>query len=426
MSQEPGSTAGDEERQDGPFGAPPPPGPSGTQPLPGGDQYGQYGQYGTQPLPGGDQYGQYGQYGTPPPGQDQYGQYGTPLPPGGDQYGQYGQQPPPAYGQYGQAPGPGGYYGPGFVPVPTAVQPGIVPLRPLTLGEIYDGAFRAIRSNPMVMFGLAIVVVGVGAVIQTAFTVAMFGRIERAAQAGVSELDAFLGVGSLAGLLLSSVAVSLATLVLEGLAIISVSESVLGRKITLAEVWQRARGQIWRLIGLSLLLGVAGVLAVVAGFVVIALLVVGLAEAGDQLLLAGLLAVLLFLAMLVLLAFFGVRLMFAPCVIMLEGTGVFASIGRSWRLTKGHFWRLFGIMLLTVVLVTILVSILSVPFSMFGSVFALQESFVVPLVISSIGQLVGSAISIPVMAAVLALLYIDVRMRKEGLDVELARAAQGG
>src|SRR5699024_6846346 len=101
-------------------------------------------------------------------------------------------------------------------------------------------------------------------------------------------------------------------------------------------------------------------------------------------------------------------------------------IARSWRLTRGSFWRLFGIMLLTVVLVSILVSILSVPFTMFGSVFATQGEVLVPLILSSIVQLVGSAISIPVMAAVLALLYIDVRMRKEGLDVELARAAQGG
>ncbi|TNC20433.1 hypothetical protein FHE66_01230 [Georgenia sp. 311] len=385
MSQEPGSTAG---------GA----GPTGPSTP---DQYGQYGQYGQQP----DQYGQYGQQ--------------------PDQYGQYGQQPPPApgaYGQYGQAPG-GGYYGPGFAPVPSAVQPGIVPLRPLTLGEIYDGAFRAIRSNPLVMFGLAIIVVGAGALLQAGVTVALLENIERALQAGASDLDAFLGVGTLAGLVISWVPLSLATLVLEGLAIISVSESVLGRTIGLAEVWQRARGRLLRLVGLSLLLGLAGIVAVTGGAVLVALLFVGVAQTGDRALTAGLLALLLVVLMGVLVAFLTVRLMFAPCVIMLEGTGVIASIGRSWRLSKGTFWRLFGIMLLTVVLVGALVGILSVPFSMVGGLFAFQDDILIPFIVSSIGQLVGSAISIPVMAAVLALLYIDVRMRKEGLDVELARAA---
>ena len=399
MSQEPGSTAGGAE----PTG-PSTPGQYGQQP----DQYGQFGQ---QP----DQYGQYGQYGQQP---DQYGQYGQ-------QPGQYGQQPPPApgaYGQYGQAPG-GGYYGPGFSPVPSAAQPGIVPLRPLTLGEIYDGAFRAIRSNPLVMFGLAIIVVGVGAVLQTGVTVLLFDRLERALQSGGSELDAVFGVGTLAGLVLSSVPVSLATLVLEGLAIISVSESVLGRKIGLAEVWQRARRQLLRLVGLSLLLGVAGIAALIGGAVVVAVLFVGVASTSDQALTAGLLAFLLFVLLGVLVAFVAVRLMFAPCVIMLEGTGVLASVGRSWRLTKGTFWRLLGIMLLTVILVGALVGILSVPFSMVSGLFTFQDDILLPLIVSSIGQLVGSAISIPVMAAVLALLYIDVRMRKEGLDVELARAA---
>ena len=44
---------------------------------------------------------------------------------------------------------------PGLSWRPQALQPGIIPLRPLGMGEIYDGAFRAVRANPRVMFGLA-------------------------------------------------------------------------------------------------------------------------------------------------------------------------------------------------------------------------------------------------------------------------------
>ncbi|HLS74139.1 MAG TPA: glycerophosphoryl diester phosphodiesterase membrane domain-containing protein [Actinomycetaceae bacterium] len=398
-----------------------PPRPPGPPP---GDP-GAYGQYG--PPPTGDQYGQYGQ----PPSADQYGQYAQPpasaqppapgQPPAGGQPGEYGQ-----YGQYGQ-PAPTGYYGPGFVPVPTAVQPGIIPLRPLTLGEIYDGAFRAIRSNPMVMFGLAIIVVGAGSVLQLGFTAALAGQVERAARSGVVDFSAFISLGSLAGLLLSSVAIGLATLVLEGLAIISVSESVLGRKIPLAEVWRRARGKIWRLIGLSLVLTAAGVLAMVIGLTIIVAVVVGAVEgsSGSSAMFIFLVLVpLVFIALVLVIGFFAIRIMLATCVIMLEETGVFASIARSWQLTRGNFWRLLGIMLLTTILVSVLVGILSVPFTMFATAFTSPDDIVLPLVLSSIGQLVGSALSIPVMAAVLALLYIDIRMRKEGLDVELARAAQ--
>lgn len=425
MSQQPGSGDNDEHPE-----VPPADGQPGTAPYgQDGRQAGAAGPTGAQPAPS----EQYGRQAPGAPGQyGQYGQYGQQPPATPDQYGQYGQQPPaPAdqYGQYGQygQPGAGGYYGAGFVPVPTAVQPGIVPLRPLTLGEIYDGAFRAIRSNPMVMFGLAIIVIAAGSVLQIGLMAAFIGYIEQAERTGsLDELDAALGIGTLAGILLSSLAIGLATLVLEGLAIISVSESVIGRKIALADVWQRAKGRIWRLIGLSVLLGLATVIAIGGAVLVMVVVSIAVVEATDDPWLLIILIPVMLVALFGAIAFFVIRLMFATPAIMLEDARVFASLSRSWQLTKGHFWRLFGIMLLTTVLVSILVNILAVPFSLIGSFFAAQDQILLPLILSSIGQLVGSALSIPVMAAVLALLYVDVRMRKEGLDVELARAAQGG
>ena len=62
------------------------------------------------------------------------------------------QRPPPGYGPapvYGPRPG----YGAGARP-----RPGIVPLRPLGLGEILDGAFQAIRTNPRTMLGVSALV----------------------------------------------------------------------------------------------------------------------------------------------------------------------------------------------------------------------------------------------------------------------------
>lgn len=361
----------------------------------------------------------HGQYGQGPTGHvpDQYGQYGPPGPP----------PPGPAASQYGQygTPAGGGYYGGGFVPVPTAVQPGIIPLRPLTLGEIYDGAFRAIRTNPKVMFGLAVLVIGIAAVLQAIFSTLFLSDLERALVSGRFDADVALSLVPLAGVLLTSLGSGLAALVLEGLAIVSVSESVIGRTISIRQVWQRAKGRLWRLLGLSLVLWLAAVVGVIAFGAIMVAVFTGLAMvAGDSGLVALLVVVpVAFLAFAVVFLFVAVRVMLATCVVMLEGTGIFASIARSWRLTKGHFWRLLGIMLLTSIIVGVLSAVLSVPFSMVGS-FAAMESLTLSIVISSLGQLAGSALAIPVLAAVLALLYIDVRMRGEGLDVELARAAQ--
>ena len=50
--------------------------------------------------------------------------------------------PPPGY----RPPGYPGY--PGYPQQPMALQPGVIPLRPLTLGDIFNGAIRYIRANP--------------------------------------------------------------------------------------------------------------------------------------------------------------------------------------------------------------------------------------------------------------------------------------
>src|SRR6516225_8193246 len=117
-----------------------PPGESGGQPGPP-----PAGGYGQQPGPG---------YGPPGSGQPGYGQTG---------YGQgYGQ---PGYGQPGYGPGTGQ---PGWAPPPAAPKPGVIPLRPIAVGEILDGAFTSIRRNPKATIGIAAIVLTVSAVITTA------------------------------------------------------------------------------------------------------------------------------------------------------------------------------------------------------------------------------------------------------------------
>ncbi|MEE6273430.1 glycerophosphoryl diester phosphodiesterase membrane domain-containing protein [Georgenia sp. MJ206] len=391
-------------------------------------QYGQSGQSGQNSQY--NQYNQYGQYGPPqeggvppaPPapqhGRPEYGQHGTPPAPPGS--------PAAQYGQYG-APAGGGYYGPGFAQVPAAVQPGIIPLRPLTLGEIYDGAFRAIRTNPAVMFGLSAIVVGVSTLIELALIGTFLSDLETFVLSGSTDFEGVVNAGSLAGVLLAALATSFATVILTGLLILSVSDSVLGRKISIGGVWQRARGQMWRLVGLTLLLGVGGTVAGFAAILLFVGIVAGLAAvSGDLVVLGVLLGLVVFIGLGLVLAWLGVRTMLASPAIMLERTGVLASIARSWRLSRRSFWRLLGIMLLTLVLLAVLQGILSVPFTIVGTIIGGTTSPTWPLILQFLGQAIGSAVAIPFVSAVLALLYIDVRMRREALDVELARAAQGG
>jgi len=379
------------------------------------------------PEGGNDQYGAYGQYGPPGGTPPTYGHPAPPLTPGVA----YGQPAPGGAPQYG-APNYGQYGAPSAAMAPPiAAQPGIIPLRPLTLGEIYDGAFRAVRSNPGVMFGMAAVIVGATLVLQTLVTFIIIDELETALLQDATAVDLATVAGGFVGIFLSGILTSLATLVYTGLAIVAVSEAVLGNKISMGELWRRARSRVFRLVLLTVVESIGAFLALATVYAIMALAFVAListsavTESSGGVVIGIILIPLVLVGLGILAAYIVVKLMLAPCVVMLEGTGIFAALARSWRLVKGHFWRLLGIMLLTLIIVTVIMSVVSMPITM-GVAMFMPDNITVNLVVSSMANLLGSLITIPLIAAVMALLYIDVRMRKEGLDIELAQAAAAG
>jgi hypothetical protein len=61
----------------------------------------------------------------------------------------------------------------------------------------------------------------------------------------------------------------------------------------------------------------------------------------------GCLGSVFFIIGVVLAALLAVRLGFAPYLAATHQLGVRASLGRSWQITRGHFWRTFGVILMT-------------------------------------------------------------------------------
>ncbi|MEU2202407.1 glycerophosphoryl diester phosphodiesterase membrane domain-containing protein [Isoptericola sp. NPDC019482] len=369
---------------------------------------------------------------TEPPRYGQRVPGGAPQPPGyGQQHGQgqYGQQY--GQGQYGQQ-----QYGrpPGAPAAPPATKPGVVPLRPLSLGEIYDGAFTAIRHNPKVMLGAATLVI----LVATVLGVLVAQLIVPAISSSFSSLTATdpeladLGFDNLmaqavATSLGTSLTMLLAQPVVEGILTVSVSQSVIGRKLSLGEVWERLQGRVGRLVGWSLLRTVAGAVVTFVWFLVLVLLVALVADrsVGAAIGLGFVLA----LGYVVLFVWLGVRVGLVAPALALEGQGLGRTIGRAWRLTRGSFWRLFGIYLLALVIVSAAAYIITIPLSviagMVGGAGGSIETFTTAtLVVSVLSSVITAAITVIFVASVVALLYIDVRMRREGLDVQLAASAQ--
>ena len=412
--------------------------------TPGDDQAGQ-GQPGPgQPwFPPPSQPGEYGQppppysYGQPPPTQG-YGQppptqgYGQPPPTQG-----YGQppprpgyaQPPPQYG-YGQPPGSG------WAPqAPSAPKPGVIPLRPIAVGEILDGAFSSIRQNPKATLGLSAILMTIAGVISTTITL-----ITRHLAGGISEPSlgqnatsaqvfhylrqvlAAAGIPALAAILIAILVQG----ILAGLLTAVIGRGVLGHRISAGQAWRIAAPRLPALIGAAF--AVLGLLAgfwVVLGLVLFVLYLVG----APTVAIVGI-GVLGFFPVLALTIWFAVMLSLAAPVVVLERQGPLQSLRRSWRLVSGSFWRMFGILLLAGLIVTIAGSILQIPFALgsgaaaFGSgALSGHEPGLISTVISAIGGIVAGTVTRPISAGVIVLLYMDMRMRKEGLDLALQTAA---
>ncbi len=317
--------------------------------------------------------------------------------------------------------------------VPPA-KPGVVPLRPLGLGELLDGAVQTLRQNPRVMIGLSAVVMAVIGVVSTALQIFASPRLldvfaTPEAELGTAELSSAIG-GLTGTYLVPTMLQSLATTVVTGVLIVAVSEAVLGRRPGVAQVWATARPLVLRLVGL----------AVLTSLVTLLLLPVligpglGLLAVSRS---AGVVGLLVGVPLAIIaIVFVYVRLAFAAPALLLERLTIGQALRRSWRLVAGSWWRVFGILLLTTIIAGVAAALLSAPFAIIGAVLGAVVSpddptstaaVTVPLVVTTvaagIGTVVAAAVTAPFTAAVTALLYIDLRIRREGLDVALTRAA---
>ncbi|QKW27849.1 glycerophosphoryl diester phosphodiesterase membrane domain-containing protein [Streptomyces seoulensis] len=368
-------------------------------------------------------------WGTPPTG-GAPGGYGPPGPggyggPGGPGYGAPGYGVPgghgPGYGAWG-----GGWGGP-----PPAAKPGVIPLRPLGVGEILDGAVTTMRTHWRAVLGISLAVAVVTQIVLILVQRLILGTTSTQAlndpNATSGELlramrSAMLGSGVV--FLVSLIGTVLATALLTT----ATSRAVLGKPVTVAEAWRDSRPQLLRLFGLILLLLVIGLGVFALGL--LPGILVGLSGspvAGTGLAALGALgagAVAIWLV---------VRFSLASPALMLEKQSVGKAMSRSVKLVKGAWWRVFGIQLLAAVIAGIVSAVIVIPFGIVGA--AMSDDGIsgmlngdsslswTYLLVSGIGAVIGSMIKFPISAGVTVLLYIDQRIRREALDLELARAA---
>lgn len=284
-----------------------------------------------------------------------------------------------------------------------APRPGIIPLRPLGLGEILDGAFTLIRRYPRVTLGVSATVATINA---SLFLVVELATTSYPSSAGASGPDfgAGLGGGISATAIVATLIINILSAVLgavvTGMLTIVVGDAVLGRDVSIGTVWDRLHGRLLRLLGISFLAAFLPILALVACIIPGVFL-------------------------------WGAYALAVPAFV-LERTGVIAALRRSYALAVPTWWRVWGIRALGYLMVGIVSSILSLPFVIAGLASSgllsgndITGTPVLYVVLAALGTLVAQTVTAPLMSGILALLYVDRRMRAEGLDVALAASAVG-
>jgi uncharacterized membrane protein len=245
-------------------------------------------------------------------------------------------------------------------------------LRPLTVGEILDTSFTLYRRHFAALATVALVCTGVPLVL----------RLFLEAGGGVFT-NVALG-------LLYAISLVVLNLVATGATVFIVSESYLGRPISAREALSRATPYIGRILVCSLLM------ALVVGLGFLLLLVPGI-----------ILAVGLALAI--------------PAVVLEPRSSASAALSRSWELTRGARWRIFGLGVTLLVLLYIPVVAITGLLAVVLPT-ASGEAFG-PASISSVAAIaVGGIVQMfiyPLFYCVLTVTYYDLRVRKEGFDLEL-------
>jgi hypothetical protein len=286
-------------------------------------------------------------------------------------------------------------------------------LRPLSLAEILDAAFRLVQTEWKTLVGLSLIM-QIPLVLLALAVPWMFDPLAQpfAAEDEVTPeilLEMVSAIGGL-GLLYLFLYPFIAAAVTA-----SVGNFYLGRRFELADAARAGLRTLFRLVASYLVWAIAyvGAMMLAVGAAMLAF-VVGGAVIGNLLEAAGgigvLIAVLLGLAVggvaLFWVLFAGMVSSLLPPIAVLESNGILETVQRAFTLGATSKWRLIGIVMTTGLIVG---------FPVFGAQMLIGMIPIMGLLIWAAFQAVGFAFT----TAVTVVLYFDLRCRVENYDLEL-------
>ena len=280
--------------------------------------------------------------------------------------------------------------GPSFITLTSVMVP---ELRPLAVGEIIDVAIKIWRKHLPTLARIVFVVVApvqiLSALVAASVTPSdtTFETVDPNAELTV---DTGALAAWLAGMFTAQLLSALAVLIASAAVVRAVSTAYLGGTPEWRESLRAASGRLGSLIWLACLMA-AGL-----GLALVALVV----------------------------PFFwlGVSWSLAFPVLIAEGLRGTGALGRSFRLVQGRWWPTFGALVLAFMLQFFVDLVLHLPL---GLLFVMDADSLAGLTVSTVVSVISSVLTTPFMAAVLVLVYFDLRVRKEGFDLQLLSQGVG-
>lgn len=310
----------------------------------------------------------------------------------------------------------------------------------MSLSELLDRTFTIYRNHFWLFCGL--MALPEVAIVLCQLASLLWFPMRVVAPATANPSDPFAALAAMKSNFASLFVVGLATIICKafsfGAVTLAVSELVLGRATSIRESYRRVRSRVLGLFGLILLLTFIGFLSVFAAvFVGVALgVLLGTGITGAAGGAAGgkvLTVIIVFILTMAgvvggasLAIWLLMRFAVSIPVFLLEKTGVADSLSRSGTLTRGHRWRIFGAVMIMYIVAVAVQTLFTLPFVILIAINAAKGLLPLWLQVgSSVAGAVGSTLAGPLLMIALALVYYDVRIRKEAFDLETMMAGLG-
>jgi hypothetical protein len=308
--------------------------------------------------------------------------------------------------------------------------------RPLSVTEILDGAFRIYRTHftrLVLLTAVFLVPIAVATTLLLGFTVTGINDLFFTATSETDVGQLLPGFGAIFAYFVLGLLGYIATAVTSVSLLAYIVALLGGEQLTTGESIRRGLRRFWAFVGMAILAALAIGAAAFALYLVLILifgafaifvgLLANLGESGGiAAIILALAAIFGFLAALFLIfvpiGLLSARWVAAPAAVVAEYLGPKAALDRSWALTRGQVWRCFGVIALLAILNFVVVGL---PLSV------LQMLLTFAVTSQWYGWLSGLIAGLtyfvnilwyPLMMLVAVLLYYDLRVRTEGLDLD--------